>query len=83
MPIDRANQRIKQSAADAFAGTVKGYSSVLPESSNILLHHGKAKYALYPVWLLNTTWKGTEIYLRHERTDRQAGGRPAHGQIGV
>ena len=45
-------------AADAFAGTVKGYSSVLPESSNILLHNGKAKYALYPVWLLNTTWKG-------------------------
>ena len=56
--IDRANQRIKQSAADAFAGTVKGYATVLPESSNILLHNGKAKYALYPVWLLNTTWKG-------------------------
>ena len=56
--IDRANQRIKQSAADAFAGTVKGYAAVLPESSNILLHNGKAKYALYPVWLLNTTWKG-------------------------
>ena len=29
--IDRANQRIKQSAADAFAGTVKGYATVLPE----------------------------------------------------
>ena len=56
--IDRANQRIKQSTADAFAGTVKGYATVLPESSNILLHNGKAKYALYPVWLLNTTWKG-------------------------
>ena len=48
----------KDYAADAFAGTVKGYATVLPESSNILLHNGKAKYALYPVWLLNTTWKG-------------------------
>ena len=37
---------------------MKGYATVLPESSNILLHNGKAKYALYPVWLLNTTWKG-------------------------
>lgn len=37
---------------------MKGYATVSPESSNILLHNGKAKYALYPVWLLNTTWKG-------------------------
>ena len=37
---------------------MKDYATVSPESSNILLHNGKAKYALYPVWLLNTTWKG-------------------------
>ena len=37
---------------------MKGYATVSPESSNILLHNGKAKYVLYPVWLLNTTWKG-------------------------
>lgn len=23
-------------------------------------HGGKAKYALYPVWLLNTTWNGNK-----------------------
>ena len=56
--IDRANQRIKQSAADAFSGTVQRYSTVLPENSDIRLYGGTAKYALYPVWLLNTTWKG-------------------------
>lgn len=56
--VERANERIKNSTADAFAATVNGYASVTPEASNILLHNGRAKYALYPVWLLNTTWKG-------------------------
>jgi len=55
--IDRANQRIKQSTEDSFANTVKGYTTVTPEYSNIRLSNGKAKYALYPVWILNTTWK--------------------------
>lgn len=56
--IDRANERIKYSTEEVFASTVTGYDSVTPESSSINLSNGKAKYALYPVWLLNTTWKG-------------------------
>ena len=58
--IDRANQRIKRSAEEAFAKTVKGYTSVIPENTSVQLHGGKARYALYPVWLLNTTWKGNK-----------------------
>jgi hypothetical protein len=30
------------------------------ESSSIKLNNAKAKYALYPVWLLNTTWNGNK-----------------------
>lgn len=56
--IERANERIKRSAEEAFASTVQGYTSVVPETSSVKLHGGKAKYALYPVWLLNTTWNG-------------------------
>ncbi len=56
--IERANERIKRSTEEAFASTVKGYNSVTTEGSNINLQNGKAKYALYPVWLLNTTWNG-------------------------
>lgn len=55
--VERANKRIKQSTEDVFASTVHGYSSVIPESSHVKLSNGKAKYALYPVWILNTTWK--------------------------
>lgn len=58
--IERANERIKNSTEIAFANTVVGFQSVTPESSSIHLNSGKAKYALYPVWLLNTTWNGSK-----------------------
>lgn len=58
--IDRANTRIRKSTEDVFAGTVKGYATVIPEHSSVRLKNGKAKYALYPVWLLNTTWNGQQ-----------------------
>ena len=56
--INRANERIRRSTEDAFRRTVEGYDSVLPENTNIQLQNGQAKYALYPVWILNTNWNG-------------------------
>lgn len=56
--IERANERVKKSTEENFARTVQGYATVVPESTSIRLRNGKAKYALYPVWLLNTTWEG-------------------------
>lgn len=59
--IERANQRIKRSTEDAFASTVQGYTSVIPVSSTINLQNGRARYALYPVWILNTQWNGQKF----------------------
>ena len=59
--IDRANQRIKQSTEEAFRSTVQGYTSVIPVSSTINLQNGRARYALYPVWILNTQWNGQKF----------------------
>ena len=56
--IVRANERIKRSTENAFASTVTGYTTVMPVSSSVDLQNGSTKYALLPVWLLNTTWKG-------------------------
>jgi len=56
--IGRANERVKHSTERVFADTVQGFSSVMVENSNVQLHNGHAKYALYPVWLLNTSWNG-------------------------
>ena len=55
---ERANERIKRSAEKAFASTVDGFVTVVPESTNIDFRNSSSKYALLPVWLLNTTWKG-------------------------
>lgn len=53
----RADERIKQSTVDEFARTVSGYSAVTAEKSNISFSNAVSRYALYPVWLLNVTWK--------------------------
>jgi len=55
--IGRANDRIRYSTADVFRSTIYGYTTVSTEHSNIQLYNGSAKYALYPVWILNTTYK--------------------------
>ena len=56
--ITRANNRVDQSTRDVFASTVMGYVTVTPVSTNVHISNGKAKYALYPVWLMNTSWRG-------------------------
>lgn len=75
--VDRANLRIKQSTEQEFAGTVKGYSSVVAEDSNISFEHAEAKYALYPVWLLNTTWNGQKfVFAMNGQTGKFVGDLP-------
>ena len=60
MSINRANGRIKHSAENAFASTVTGYNSVVVENSSVQLSNSESKYALLPVWILNTTWNGSK-----------------------
>lgn len=75
--VDRANERIKKSTADAFAATVSGYTTITPEASGICLHNGKAKYALLPVWLLNTTWNGKKyVFAMNGQTGKLVGDLP-------
>ena len=53
------------------------YHSVTTENSSIRLHNGKAKYALYPVWLLNTTWKGKKyLFAMNGQTGKFVGDLP-------
>ena len=59
--IERANRRIKRSTENAFASTVQGFSSVTVDGGSVQCTHGRAKYALLPVWILNTTWNGQKF----------------------
>ncbi len=75
--IDRANQRIEQSTTDAFRETVTGYTFVEKASANMNLNSGKASYALYPVWILNTTYRDEHFkFAINGQTGKMAGDLP-------
>ena len=74
---DRARERMKESAQNVLRDTVKGYASVIPENTNVRISGGDAKYALYPVWILNTTWRGKKyIFAMNGQTGRMTGDLP-------
>lgn len=58
--VEIANRRIKESTEQRFERSVNGYASVTKENSSIQLSNTQTKYALFPVWLLNTTWNGNK-----------------------
>lgn len=54
----RALDRIKTSVASDFRATVSGYGSVRPITENAGTLRTSNKYALYPCYILSTTWEG-------------------------
>lgn len=57
--FERANSRVRQSTSDIFRSTVMGYDSVSLRSAHIDNGSGSYSYALLPVWIFNTKYKGT------------------------
>lgn len=53
----RADERCRNSAIEAMADTVTGYETRTVQQANVQLRRENAKYALMPVWLLNTKWQ--------------------------
>ena len=50
---------------------------MIPDRTKISLSNGEAKYALYPVWILNTTWNGQKfIFAMNGQTGRMVGDLP-------
>ena len=59
--IGRANERIKASCEQTLRDTISGFDTVTTKSSSVQTHDGVSKYALYPVWILNTEYKGERL----------------------
>ncbi len=59
--VGRANERIENSTEQTFKDSVVGYNSVTTDSKRVVIHGGKASYAMYPVWILTTKWNN-ELY---------------------
>lgn len=75
--VTRANERVRRSTEQALADTVIGYHSVIPQSVNVRLKNGTAKYALYPVWLLTTTFEDKKyVFAMNGQTGKFVGDLP-------
>ncbi|MDR0490799.1 MAG: hypothetical protein LBH28_06105 [Oscillospiraceae bacterium] len=73
----RANERIVASTERAFASTASGYTTLTREYSHIDLKKGDIKYALMPVWLLSTKWKGKDfLFAMNGQTGKLIGDLP-------
>lgn len=73
----RADQRATQTTIDALSDTVSGYESCTPTSSEINLRRGQVKYALCPVWMLNTKWNGKNyMFAMNGQTGKMVGDLP-------
>lgn len=75
--IDRAKERVKKSIEDEFKKTVTGYTAVSVKNSSVNMTNAKYNYALYPVWLLNTTWNGNKyVFAMNGQTGKLVGDLP-------
>lgn len=75
--VEKANYRIKNSSEDALYSTVHGYATVIPEYSSVRLKNGSAKYALYPVWMLTSSWNGEKYkFVMNAQTGKFIGDLP-------
>lgn len=76
--VVRANERIKRSTQRALEQTIhEPYTSKVLVGSSVNLRNSKAKYALYPVWLLTTKWKDeTYLFAMNGQTGKFVGNLP-------
>ena len=75
--ILRANSRMKNSSEEKLRETTTGYTTVTAERNNIQLSNQNSKYALYPVWILNTTYQGKKyVFAMNGQTGQFVGDLP-------
>lgn len=75
--IKRAKKRMKRTAEQVFMESVTGYDTVSVSSSSVNIENSKCSYALYPAWILNTTYKGQKyVFAMNGQTGRVVGNLP-------
>lgn len=76
--MTRADTRAQNTALEAMAASAAGgYQTCVPVRSNVRLQRGQVKYALLPVWLLNTKWQGKDyLFAMNGQTGRMVGDLP-------
>jgi DNA-directed RNA polymerase subunit RPC12/RpoP len=73
----RAHQRLTQSVGTLFQDTVTGHQTVAPDSSRVTVKRMRFFYALLPVWMLTTIWRGQRFtFAMNGQTGRMVGDLP-------
>ena len=73
----RADQRCEGTLVSALRNTVAGYSTCTLINTSVNLKRGKVHYALMPVWMLNTKWKGKDfLFAMNGQTGKLVGDLP-------
>lgn len=73
-----AYSRMKNSTMSELHNTMAGYAGMEREAHNIAIKNSKYWYVLYPVWILNTTWRGEHyIFAMNGQTGKLVGDLPA------
>lgn len=74
---ERAKTRAEKSLIGALQDSVNGYSGVSTEESSLTFQRSGLKYALLPVWLLSTKWKGQNfLFAVNGQTGKPIGNLP-------
>ena len=74
---DRADTRCRETLAQALRDTVTGYGACVTEREDIALRRGKMHYALLPVWMLSTKWRGQDfLFAMNGETGKLVGDLP-------
>lgn len=56
--MERVRKRVSGAINDKIQSSLIGYATVVPSNQNLHVQHGKARYVLLPVWMLNTRYNG-------------------------
>ena len=73
----RADARAEATLVESLRASVQGYEMVSQKSIFVNLKRGEVKYALLPVWLLNTSWKGEKyVFAMNGQTGKFVGHLP-------
>ena len=74
---ERADTRCVKTLESALRDTVTGYGSCAQTGQQFHIKRGKVHYALLPVWLLSTKWKGKDfLFAMNGQTGKMAGDLP-------
>lgn len=73
----RADERARNTALAVMSESVQGYATCIAQHQNVRLRRSGVKYALMPVWMLSTKWKGQNfLFAMNGQTGKLIGDLP-------